>query len=381
MPTHVQPSLTIRDRLRAKTRPPRELVITTSGKVLCLLTLGVGFGAVNTGNNLLFLLLGMLLALILASGVLSEAVVVALTARRKVPSRVVAGAPARGAYIVANPRRYASLSIEVSDRNATAIAGPATGSAVGPATVPWWKFWRSAPGEPPVGSAYLLRIGAGEELAPSARFAFEQRGRYRLGTIRVTTRFPFGLFEKSRTLDDEAEVTVLPSGIPANDWVATVRGAFGEVATNARGTGEDFYGLRDYRIGDDRRMIHWRSTARRGETVIRETEALTQREVQIVFCDWGTAPISTKRFEQMVSKTAGMLAALVEDGWRVGLTTRDAQIAPAAGIQQLDRALAALAVVVPTRETFPLPNGEVARVVIGGSGGGEVNIPYEATDA
>lgn len=372
--------------MRAWAKPPRELTLTTSGKVLCLITLGVGFGAVNTGNNLLFLLLGMLLALILASGILSEAVVVGLTARRKLPARIIAGAPARGAYLLGNPRAWASLSIEVSDRNADATAGPATGARVGPVTVPWWKFWRRAPADAPVGSAYVLRIGATQELTPSARFEFAQRGRYRLQTMRVTTRFPFGLFEKSRTIDDLAEVTVLPAGAAANDWLASVRGAFGEVATNRRGPGEDFYGLRDYRQGDDRRLIHWRSSARRSETVIRETEALTQREVQVVFWDISPTASPSHRFELAVSKTAGLLAALLEEGWRVGLTTRDAQIPPAAGLQQLDRVLTALAVVAPHApgSDFALPDDDVARVVIGGSGASsanEVHIPYEALNA
>jgi hypothetical protein len=59
-------------RLRRWLRPPRTLRITRTGRTYLVLTLGVGFGALNTGNNLLYLVLGLLLSLIVVSGVLSE---------------------------------------------------------------------------------------------------------------------------------------------------------------------------------------------------------------------------------------------------------------------------------------------------------------------
>ena len=53
-------------------RPPRRLSFTREGKYFVGITLGVGFAAINTGNNLLYLLLGMMLSLIIASGIMSE---------------------------------------------------------------------------------------------------------------------------------------------------------------------------------------------------------------------------------------------------------------------------------------------------------------------
>lgn len=358
----------MRERVRAWTKPPRELVMTSSGKFLCLLTLGVGFGAVNTGNNLLFLLLGMLLSLILASGVLSEAVVRDVTAKRRLPPRLVAGVGTLGAYQVANPKRFASLSIDVGDRNVLAVAGPAAGRHFGPPVIPWWKVWRGKPDAESVANAYALRLDRDTEASLDARFSIPIRGRYHLETMRISTRFPFGLFEKSRRVDSPAEVTVLPAGIEASDWVATIFGRFGEVATNRRGAGEEFYGLRDYRTGEDQRQIHWKSTARRGAAVIRETEALTQREVEIAFCDWSARPILPADFERGVSKTVGLISALSGKGWRVGLRTRDDVIAPGTGAGHVDRMLAALAVVVPhTTATVFDDIADLARIAVGPS--------------
>src|SRR4051812_6195848 len=53
-------------------RPPRSLTITGPGRTYLVITLGVGLGALNTGNNLLYLVLGLLLSMVVVSGVLSE---------------------------------------------------------------------------------------------------------------------------------------------------------------------------------------------------------------------------------------------------------------------------------------------------------------------
>src|SRR5260221_717820 len=63
-------------------RPPRTLKVSPSGRVFLILTVGIGLGALNTGNNLLYLLLGLQLATIVASGVLSESVLRGLRVRR-----------------------------------------------------------------------------------------------------------------------------------------------------------------------------------------------------------------------------------------------------------------------------------------------------------
>ena len=59
-------------RLKAALRPPRTLKVTRMGRTYLVVTFGVGLGALNTGNNLLYLVLGLLLSVIILSGVLSE---------------------------------------------------------------------------------------------------------------------------------------------------------------------------------------------------------------------------------------------------------------------------------------------------------------------
>ena len=79
-----------RARLRRWLRPPRRLEFTREGKYFVAITVGVGFAAINTGNNLLYLLLGMMLSFIIASGILSELSLRELAVMRTPPDAVYA---------------------------------------------------------------------------------------------------------------------------------------------------------------------------------------------------------------------------------------------------------------------------------------------------
>src|SRR5829696_1371043 len=103
-------------RLRRRLRPPRRLRFPREGRIIVLLAIGVGFAAINTGNNLLYLLLGWLLSFIIASGILSEMTRKRLTVERRPPPRVFAGEPFLMEVVIENGKEArASFSIEVED--------------------------------------------------------------------------------------------------------------------------------------------------------------------------------------------------------------------------------------------------------------------------
>src|SRR5215469_15480486 len=106
-------------RVSARIRPPRRLKFTREGKFFVGITLGVGFAAINTANNLLYLLLGMLLALIVVSGVMSELSLRDLTVVRRLPLRAQVGRAHLVEIEVYNhKRRVPSYAIEVEDLRA-----------------------------------------------------------------------------------------------------------------------------------------------------------------------------------------------------------------------------------------------------------------------
>jgi uncharacterized protein (DUF58 family) len=95
---------------------PRGLSFTREGRVYVVVTLGVGFAAVNTGNNLLYLVLGMMLGLIVVSGVLSEITLRGVTVRRALARRAGEGEIFPVELTLGNvKRRAASYSVELRD--------------------------------------------------------------------------------------------------------------------------------------------------------------------------------------------------------------------------------------------------------------------------
>ena len=238
-----RPPSRLRQRL-AKIRPPRKLKFTREGKFFVGITLGVGFAAINTGNNLLYLLLGMLLALIIVSGLMSELSLRDLTVVRRLPMRAQVGRPHLVEIEVFNHKgRVPSYAIEVEDLRA---------------------------GQPADKRCFFLKISPKSAQVAAYRRTPARRGRDKHVGFRIATRFPFGLFEKSREVPAEGELIIYPAVDPVNLPVMTAgRYSGGDVAFG-RGHGDDYLGLKLLREGEDPRDIHWRKSAAAGQLVARE---------------------------------------------------------------------------------------------------------------
>jgi uncharacterized protein (DUF58 family) len=239
----------------SKFRPPRRLKFTREGKFFVGITLGVGFAAINTGNNLLYLLLGMLLALIIVSGLMSELSLRDLTVVRRLPLRAQVGRAHLVEIEVFNHKsRVPSYAIEVEDLRA---------------------------GQPADKRCFFLKISPRSAQVAAYRRTPARRGRDRHVGFRIATRFPFGLFEKSREVPAEGELIIYP----AVDPVALPQAPPGRTAGGdgiiGHGHGEDFLGLKMMREGEDRRDIHWRKSAAAGQLVMRERAREARPDVAI----------------------------------------------------------------------------------------------------
>jgi uncharacterized protein (DUF58 family) len=295
-------------------RPPRRLSFTREGRLIVVLAVGVGFAAINTGNNLLYLLLGWLLSFIIASGLLSEMTLKRLVVERRPPPRVFAGEPFLMEVAITNEKpRRASFSIEVED-----LVG----------TTPLDK------------RCYFLKIPAAKSQRTSYRHTFARRGLYTLTGYRVATKFPFALFRKSRDVEAPVDVLVYPARIPV-PRPAPLPSARGEATANRSGRRGEFFGLREHRSGDDRRDVHWRSSARSGRLLVREYEDEHARRVVIAVdnalpdavrdavTDGALTPAveqAVAAAERAVSVAASLAAVYFELGWTVELCARGCHI-------------------------------------------------------
>jgi uncharacterized protein (DUF58 family) len=297
-----RPSTSFRQRLRRWFRPPRRLEYTREGKSFIGITLGVGFAAINTGNNLLYLLLGMMLSLIIASGILSELSLRNLSVARTPPDALYAErAFLMGIGLHNSKPRLSSFSVEVEDL---------------------------VSGKPLDKKCYFLKIPPERAQSTSYRHSFARRGRYLFSGFRVSTKFPFALFRKSRILDIETEVLVYPAVRPLHDSVELRALYAGDEAPLPRGRRGEFHGLREYRQGDDPRDIHWRSSARRGRRMVREHDDEAARRVTI-FVDHlrpslerAASAEGDERVERAISLGASVVVDHLERGYIVRLVTR-----------------------------------------------------------
>jgi len=355
------------EKPRSSFDPPRRLTLTLPGKFFLGLTLAVGLAAINTGNNLLFLLLGMMLSLITVSGVLSEAVIKGISASRRVATGV-AGHAIPAQISATNGSNYASLSVELADLEAMAIAGPLVGKPVGLKRHGWWKIWRNQNEGVPIGSAYTIRIDAGATTELDASYEFQTRGIYRLWDFSVVTRFPFGLFEKSRHLAGGLDLIVFPRAKDDPEWQARIFGHFGDTSSNRSGQGDEFFGLKDFREGEDARRIHWKSAARRGKPVVRETERQVHQALEIVLLHHVPKPLKSEslQFEDGIERLAGLIERLFHTGHAVRIVCGN-QIVELGEERSRERVLAVLAAV--TLEdgiaTLADPSPKVGRIVAG----------------
>jgi uncharacterized protein (DUF58 family) len=287
-------------------RPPRRLKFTREGKFFVGITLGVGFAAINTANNLLYLLLGMLLALIVVSGVMSELSLRDLTVVRRLPLRAQVGRAHLVEIEVYNHKlRVPSYAIEVEDLRA---------------------------GQPADKRCFFLKISPKSAQVAAYRRTPVRRGRDVHIGFRIATRFPFGLFEKSREVPAEGELVIYPAVDPVHLPPPAAGRSPGGDHVVGRGHGEEFLGLKLMRPGEDPRDVHWRKTAAVGQMVMRERARETRPDVTLNLDvirpadageDWDAG------FDRRIRDVASRAVAHLKRGDRVTVLTTGGAVAHA----------------------------------------------------
>jgi uncharacterized protein (DUF58 family) len=318
------------DRLRRAFRPPRRLKITREGKFFILLTLSVGLAAINTGNNLLYLLLGMLLALIVVSSIMSELSLRNLSVVRRLPARAQVARPHLVEIEVHNhKKRIPSYAIEIEDLRA---------------------------GQPADKRCFFLKISPDSAQVAAYRRTPAKRGRDRHVGFRVATRFPFGLFEKSRELRSEGELIIYPATDPVKLPPERAGQRAGNHGATGRGIGDEIVGVRPMRDGDDPRDVYWRKSAISGQLVLRERARETHRQVTLVvestYTDRAPDEAWLARFERRIRDAASRAVAHLRRGDGVTVLTTAGDRVRADKSVGADPVLRLLALLSPTAATL-----------------------------
>lgn len=303
---------TLWSRIRQLLRPPRGLKVTPSGRTYLIVTLGVGLGALNTGNNLLYLVLGLLLTTIIVSGVLSERALRGLSIRRLGADAAYAQEPFAYRWALSRRGKGASFALSVAE-DAPELTG----------------------------EGRLAYLPAGEERIVRADLQAPRRGPMPLEAVKITTTWPLGLFSKTAVYPMQDVLLVYPRrGYACGDPADAQQGPIGDAGNPRRNDGDgDLLGLRELGETEDARRVHWLKSATAGKLLRTEREREERRSYLL------SAPVydESDRFERALEELAALTQRLISEGHEVGLDANGRRLRPASGPGQQRRILRALA--------------------------------------
>jgi uncharacterized protein (DUF58 family) len=266
-----------------------EYRVTREGWIYILGIFMVAVAALNTGNNLLFLILASLIAIILMSGILSSVTLSGVEMRLQLPEHIFAGQPVRSLVEVHNEKlTLPSFSLRVE-----AVRGKRAVSA--------------AMLDTPVYFPYIPKHDRALQHVP---MTFPRRGIYSQEAFRIVTRFPFGFLQKARRVDLKSEALVYPSVEPTRDFFEVLPGMQGALESLAKGRGQDLYALRDYQPRDSTRHVHWKASARLGSLMVREFTREDDCRVVLVLDPHISAGLAAKQADARFERAVTMCAAL-----------------------------------------------------------------------
>jgi uncharacterized protein (DUF58 family) len=299
--------------------------INRAGVIYVLVTLVIGIAALNTGNNLLYIVVAAMLAAILVSGVVSALVLRWLELDVRLPEHVFAGRAVPGRIVLRNPRRYLpSFSIFVlsTRKRRTKPEKQWQWEAVTfafPFNRPQEEQWLRLPDrrlrrvtiapDPPgifPGIAYFPFLPARKELSADLELLFEQRGRYREGSFGVATRFPFAFLTKTRHVALPREILVYPRIEPTDELFEILPRVRGEWESFVRGRGSDLHRIREYQPEDSARHVDWKATAKSGSLKVREFSREDERKLCVVFDNPAPGVLGDAEYERAVSLAASL---------------------------------------------------------------------------
>jgi uncharacterized protein (DUF58 family) len=309
----------------SRVREAMDYDVTRAGLVYILISVVIGIAAINTGNNLLYVVVAALLSAILVSGIASALVLRSLTFDIHLPEHVFAGRPMLARLILRNASSWLpSFSVRVV---------PAKRKSKSNYKDSWrWEAhtfgfprnrapqqqWVRLPDrrlrrvreeqEKPIleESVYFPFLAPEQELRAHLEISFPIRGRYCEKTFGLATRFPFSFLMKTRRINLAREVIVYPVVEPAEQFLEVLPMVTGEFETFVSGRGHDLYLIREYMPHDSARHVDWKATARTGSLKVREFSREDERKLRIVFDNPAPGVLEPVFYERAVRLAASL---------------------------------------------------------------------------
>jgi uncharacterized protein (DUF58 family) len=329
---------------------PESITPTLPGLLLIALSLGIGSAAYNTGNNILFIALSLLLSCLILSGVLSWLNFSGLRWRLATGPALRVGRDAAVALELCSEKKFLPTYGLWFDLRAVAAPLMVLGQIreVPPGEKKSVREILAAVDKAETRARLFLRdrLDAGDEARLEWIFRPTRRGVLRLEMAGVGSLFPFGFLRKTLGGGLRREVVVWPAPVEYRGGGTAVarRPQAGERVARV-GSSADLLALRRYESGDSHRLIHWKASARLGKLVVRQFAA----ESAEGFTLWLRTPAEVwtraEQFELLVS----FAATLAEDLFRAGklqcAAVNDEPPMAVRGVRDLEEFMDKLAVV------------------------------------
>ena len=265
----------------ARTSPTKEGVVFIA---LCFI---VGFSALNTNNNLLYLIFGVMLSLVVISGIISMINLSRIDVKLAGTPDLYALTPSEIVFNLTNQKPLIpslSLTLEMNENK-----------------------------------TYLIYLPAHSTRSVRMSCFFNARGWNNLPILNLYTRFPFGFFKKWIRLEIEnKKILVFPNIHKVNIEKNTETENAGEGKSIKTGHSEELKSIRDYSAGDNVKDIDWKSTAKINKLMVKEFFDNETRSAKIVFEPQG---ISLKNLEHYISEKASLLNEYIKLGFSVDFIT------------------------------------------------------------
>ena len=276
--------------------------VTASGYFYILITIILSVGAVNTGNNLLYLMASLTLALMILSGIASFWNLFFLDVSLMPPKEVFAQIPARFRLIV-NRKRGSSFFLSFETRFGS--------------------------------TRHSIVRGLSEK---TLWLTFPKRGKASIETVRIHSGFPLGFIRRFKIFSAAVEIIVYPK--PLIRFIPPLSGSSvtSEKGETSRGElSDEVRDIRDYRQSDPLKRVDWKATARRGEMMVRDYFYVEGDTLTIDLSRRGGA------WEKRLSEACYMVVAGEKKSLSLSLILQDHRIDPGKGARHKRRLLEALA--------------------------------------
>lgn len=260
--------------------------VTKDGAIFIGALVVVVSAAVNTSNNLLYMVLSALLALLSMSGILSVLNLRFLAADVSLPERTFVSEPASMSLRIHNAKR----------------------------TMPSFSLTAMLPGT----AVYAGVVKPQDDVTVRTRIAFPRRGRHVFDTLTLVSRFPFGFISRTREYRIHAESICYPAILEFERVDLSGTDVYAVRPRFDKGLGCDLYTIRNYVPSDSARHVHWKASAKTGSLKTREFAAEDASHLVLQF-DRFCARGDEARFEELVSHAASLAFHLIRSGKPVGL--------------------------------------------------------------